>query len=698
MPVSDAGNSRELGRLNALSTEQSRDELSELDLLPTAELVSLMCRDVRRVPDAVATAQEAIIRAVEGVVERLERGGRLIYVGAGTAGRLGMLDAAEAGPTFNIAPDRVIALIAGGNGAFDTAMEAAEDDREGGAAAIRALAVEHHDVVVGIAASGRTPYVLGAIDAANDAGAFTIGLACNLGTPLAASAAMTVEVVVGPEIIAGSTRLNAGTAQKIILNIISTAAMVRLGRTYGGLMVDLRVTNAKLRERATRIVAEIAGTGRDEARKALELSDWRPKVAAAMIVGRTDRATATQVIDRHRGRLRPALDELAGSSTKRQPAVRGADRRLGVAAAYVDGALVPGDISIRDGEITGVGLAGPGSGLAIPSLVDAQVNGYAGIDILSADTAGLSVVGEELLRAGVGAYQPTLITAPESDTLRALSRIAALDDDPSRRATVTGVHLEGPFLSPERAGTHPREHLRAPDPALLERLLAAGPVRMVTLAPELAGATELVRICRARGVAVALGHSAATAAEADAGFAAGAWAVTHLFNAMAPITARSPGLAGAALANPRVNVQLIADGAHVSDELIRLAFAAAAGRCSLVSDAVAAAGGPDGTYRLGAVHVEVRDGIARRDDGTLAGSTAPLSDGLARLACLGIDRRMAVAAVTGLPARLLGIHGAGRLAPGIPANLLVVDDELRIQTVLAMGQQLETFEQAPAAG
>jgi N-acetylglucosamine-6-phosphate deacetylase len=211
---------------------------------------------------------------------------------------------------------------------------------------------------------------------------------------------------------------------------------------------------------------------------------------------------------------------------------------------------------------------------------------------------------------------------------------------------------------------------------------------MVTLAPELAGALELVEFCVRRGVVVSLGHSEAGALEAERAFSAGASAVTHLFNAMAPPSARAPGLVGAALSTPGVAVQLIADGVHVSDELLRVAFAAAPGRCSLISDAVSAAGLRDGVFRLGTVTIEVREGIARRQDDTLAGSTARLSEGLARLGRIGIDSAEVVAAVTDRPARLIGAPELGGLSPGGRADVLVLDEELGVQQLVVGGVEV----------
>lgn len=680
--------------LERLGTEQVRSELADLDQLSVEELVSLMCSDVRRVPDALQASEEAIAHAVTGVVERLGRGGRLVYIGAGTAGRLGMLDAAEAGPTFNVPEGQVVGVLAGGTGAFGVPVENAEDDREGGSDAIRALGITEPDVVVGISASGRTPYVLAALETAKAAGALTVGVACNSGTPLGELADLPIEVAVGAEVIAGSTRMNAGTAQKIVLNIISTAAMVRLGKTHGNLMVDLRPTNEKLRDRAARIVAEIAETTTTEAHEALEASGWKPKVAAAMLVGGIGSDKASQQLAEYEGRLRPALVALrAGSGS-----VPGDERssrpagwtRLGVRAAFVGGTLVPGDVAVRGGEIVAVGLSGPGSGYAIPGFVDAQVNGYAGIDVLDADADALLSMGRSLLVDGVMAYQPTLITSELSQLRRAAAQIAAATQHTGRHATVLGIHLEGPFLAPARAGTHPVDRLRSPDLGLLAELLGIGDVTMVTIAPELPGSIELIERCRARNVAVSLGHSAATALQAARGFDAGATAVTHLFNAMAPLLAREPGLAGAALSREGITVQLVADGVHVSDEMIRVVFAAARGRCTLVSDAIAAAGAGDGIVQLGEVTVTVSHGVARRADGTIAGSAGRLRDGLARLGRLGVAPVDAIAAVTRRPAELIGNPRFGDLRSGGAADLLVIDDGLELARVIVDGKQIET--------
>jgi N-acetylglucosamine-6-phosphate deacetylase len=358
--------------------------------------------------------------------------------------------------------------------------------------------------------------------------------------------------------------------------------------------------------------------------------------------------------------------------------------RLGVAQAVVDGALVAGDVEIADGTVAAVGLGGGGAGTAIPGLVDLQVNGFAGIDLLAADAAGVRDVGEALLRHGVTAFQPTLITSAPEELERAVRAVAAADGGGGR---ILGVHLEGPFLSPDRAGTHPPEHLRAPDAALLARLLDAGPVTTMTVAPELPGALALIDDLRDAGIVVSLGHSDATADVAHVAFDAGVRTVTHLFNAMRPFGSRDPGLAGAALVRDDVVVQIIADGVHLAPETTELVWRAADGRVAVVSDAIAAAGLGDGEYRLGSVAVSVRDGVASREDGTLAGSARPLLAGVRNAVALGVPLPAAVAAASATPARILGREDVGRLAPGRPADVVVLDDALAVRRVLVGGEE-----------
>ncbi|HEY5303370.1 MAG TPA: N-acetylmuramic acid 6-phosphate etherase [Acidimicrobiales bacterium] len=666
---------RDAAQLRRLGTEQVRPELDMLDQMSVEDLVALMCHDVRQVPDALGAARHAIAQAVLGAVAQLERGGRLIYVGAGTAGRLGMLDAAEAGPTFNVDDGQVVGVLAGGHLAFGVPVENVEDDVDAGSRAIKELGVGEVDCVVGISASGRTPYVLGAVAAARQAGAVTIGLSCNVQTPLSQSADLPIEVVVGPELIAGSTRMNSGTAQKLVLNIISTATMVRLGKTYGNLMVDVRATNEKLRDRSRRIVARITGASDDVVVTALDACEWRPKIACTMIVGGLTCEDATQLLAEYHQRLRPVLDSLRAATRSNS---RSAWRRLGVGAAFVDGALVTGDVAVSEGEIVAIGLPGEGTGIAIPGFVDNQINGYYGVDLLNAEVEEIVAMGEALLRDGVIAYQPTLITSDFAQLRQAAARVSAARQLGANGARILGLHLEGPFLSRRRAGTHPVQYLREPDVAHLDALLSCGDVAMMTIAPELPGALDIIGECVRRGVVVSLGHSAATSEEARRGFDAGATAVTHLFNAMEPMSARSPGLAGRSLSRDDVMVQIIADGVHVSDEMLRLAFRAAPQRCVLVSDAIAAAGVDRDVVQLGEVTVLINDGEARRVDGTLAGSIGKLRDGLIRLRSLDIDTLDALRAVISRPQQFVAGSEVPSLRPGSRANFFVLDDKLRM--------------------
>ena len=283
--------------------------------------------------------------------------------------------------------------------------------------------------------------------------------------------------------------------------------------------------------------------------------------------------------------------------------------RIGVEAALVDGVLLRGDVAVEDGRISAVGLAGTGHGVAVPGFVDLHVHGFGGVDFATTDAAGYRRAGEALLATGVTAFKPTFVTAPVDELVASLRELPTDAVGPR----VLGCHLEGPFISPARLGMHRAEAQLDPDPAQLARLLDAGPVSQMTFAPELAGAGELLATLTARGIVAACGHSDADAGEAHAAFDRGATHVTHLFNAMRPLRHRAPGLAGAALARDDVTVELILDGNHLADETVRLAWRAAAGRVVLVTDAIAAAGvsDRDGRWHLGAVDVEVRDGVVR---------------------------------------------------------------------------------------
>ncbi|MDO9377999.1 MAG: N-acetylmuramic acid 6-phosphate etherase [Nocardioidaceae bacterium] len=302
--------------LGTLSTEEVGGEFAGLDALGTLDAARLMNAADATVPAAVEAVLPALAAAVDRIADGMRRGGRLLYVGAGTAGRLGVLDASECPPTFDTDPGRVVGLIAGGPVALTTAVEGAEDDGDQGGHDVLAQGVGPLDTVVGISASGRTPYAIGAVRAARTAGAFTVGLSCNAGSALGGAADVALEVVVGPEVVAGSTRLKSGTAQKLVLNMLSTLTMVRLGKTYGNLMVDLRATNDKLRARSWRIVREATGAADPEVDAAMDAAHGEVKVAIAVLVAGVDAATARAALEHHDGVLRAALDSLTTPTTK----------------------------------------------------------------------------------------------------------------------------------------------------------------------------------------------------------------------------------------------------------------------------------------------------------------------------------------------------------------------------------------------
>ncbi|MFE9340888.1 N-acetylmuramic acid 6-phosphate etherase [Streptomyces sp. NPDC007063] len=294
-------------QLGTLTTEAFRSELAEIDQLPTLEIAKIMNGEDSTVPTAVAAQLPVIAEAIDGIAERMARGGRLLYAGAGTAGRMGVLDASECPPTFNTAPGQVTGLIAGGPGALVNSVEGAEDSAEAAADELAALGVTADDTVVGISASGRTPFAVGAVEYARSRGALTVGLACNADSALGAAAEHGIEVVVGPELLTGSTRLKAGTAQKLVLNMLSTLTMIRLGKTYGNLMVDLRASNEKLRARSRRIVELATGAPDEEIEAALTATDGEVKAAILTILGGVPAPAAERLLSSSHGHLRAAL-------------------------------------------------------------------------------------------------------------------------------------------------------------------------------------------------------------------------------------------------------------------------------------------------------------------------------------------------------------------------------------------------------
>jgi N-acetylmuramic acid 6-phosphate etherase len=295
--------------MSRLTTEARNPASHKIDALSPLEIVRLINAEDSRVPEAVAREAANIARAVEVIAERLRAGGRLIYIGAGTSGRLGVLDASECPPTFSTPPEMVVGLIAGGYGALTRAIEGAEDHPESAVADLKQVNFSRGDVLVGIATSGRTPYVIGGLQYAREIGAFAIGLACNDDSALTDVADLMITPVVGPEVISGSTRMKAGTATKLVLNTLTTGAMVLLGKTYGNLMVDLKATNTKLVARTRRIVAELTGLTEDESERQLAHCDGELKTAVVAHRHNVSANVARDLLSRAGGQLRVALEQ-----------------------------------------------------------------------------------------------------------------------------------------------------------------------------------------------------------------------------------------------------------------------------------------------------------------------------------------------------------------------------------------------------
>ena len=297
--------------LDKLLTEQRNPASERIDTLQTGDILRVMNAEDRKVADSVAAEIRHIAEAVDAAVAALERGGRLFYIGAGTSGRLGVLDASECPPTFNVSPDTVQGIIAGGEGALARAIEATEDDPDMGARDLVARGFRRSDVLVGLAASGRTPYVLGAVKQARSMGAVTVGVSCTPESQLSRAVDIAIEPLPGPEIIAGSTRLRAGTATKLVLNMISTAVMIRLGHVYRNMMVNVQPRNRKLVDRACRIIEEAGGVTYKRASELLNRSGGSVKTAIVMARLEIPRSEAEARLKQAKGRVAVALGECA---------------------------------------------------------------------------------------------------------------------------------------------------------------------------------------------------------------------------------------------------------------------------------------------------------------------------------------------------------------------------------------------------
>lgn len=294
--------------LTKLTTEQRNPKTMELDSFSPIEIARVMNEENTNVIKAIDEVLPQVASAIEWAGEALNAGGRIIYMGAGTSGRLGVLDAVECPPTFGVSYDTVVGLIAGGEGAFVKAAEGAEDNAEAGAADLAALELESRDIVIGIAASGRTPYVIGGLRYANEAGCRTVAIACNKDSAVGAEAQLVIEPVTGPEVLTGSTRLKAGTAQKLVLNMISTGSMVAAGKVYQNLMVDVKQSNEKLRVRAQNIVMMATECTREQAAEALEACHHHVKGAIAMLLLDCDATAAEAALDEAHGHVRAAVE------------------------------------------------------------------------------------------------------------------------------------------------------------------------------------------------------------------------------------------------------------------------------------------------------------------------------------------------------------------------------------------------------
>ena len=296
--------------MSEILTEQRNPATMGIDRMSALEIVTVMNSEDEEVATAVKRVLPEIALAVELIVHRLENGGRLLYFGAGTSGRLGVLDASECAPTFSVAPTLVQGFIAGGIAALSTSVEGAEDDLEAGALVVREeVMATPGDVAVAIAASGRTPYAIGALDEARRIGAASIALVCTENSPLAKAADVTIELLVGPEVLSGSTRLKAASAQKMVLNMLSTASMIRLGKTYQNLMVDLKATNNKLIDRAERIIRTATGCSQNKAKVLLEKTDYRVKPALVMALAGVELKEAERRLEVAKGWVRDAVRE-----------------------------------------------------------------------------------------------------------------------------------------------------------------------------------------------------------------------------------------------------------------------------------------------------------------------------------------------------------------------------------------------------
>ena len=296
-----------LQTLSTLITEQRNTNSMHVDSLSALEIVQLMNEEDKQVPLAIEKCLPQIAQAVECIVAAFQQGGRLVYIGAGTSGRLGVLDASECPPTFGVSPEMVKGIIAGGERALRHPIEGAEDSKKQAVVDLQTIQFSSKDVLVGIAASGRTPYVIGALEYAKSLGSVTVSIASNPNSAMANIVDIAIDTVVGPEVLTGSSRLKSGTAQKLVLNMLTTASMILMGKCYQNLMVDVQASNEKLKARAIRIVMQATDCDKALAEETLKLADQNAKLAIMMILSGLDRAQAEALLEKHQGKLQLAL-------------------------------------------------------------------------------------------------------------------------------------------------------------------------------------------------------------------------------------------------------------------------------------------------------------------------------------------------------------------------------------------------------
>ncbi|MCM3395214.1 MULTISPECIES: N-acetylmuramic acid 6-phosphate etherase [Cytobacillus] len=295
--------------ITKLNTEQRNPKTMEVDLMTTEEIITIINQEDAIVPNAIAREIPHIVKVVDEITDSFKKGGRLIYVGAGTSGRLGIIDASECPPTYGTDPEMVVGIIAGGKEAMTEAVEGAEDDSEQGRQDVADIQLSDKDVLVGIAASGRTPYTIGALQYGNEVGAVTVAVACTKDSEMGRIAKYTIAPITGPEVVTGSTRMKAGTAQKLVLNMLTTASMIKLGKVYGNLMVDVQMTNEKLFKRAENIVKMATGASDEEAQAALKEQNHNTKAAILQILTGLKGEAAARLLKKHNGYLREAIAE-----------------------------------------------------------------------------------------------------------------------------------------------------------------------------------------------------------------------------------------------------------------------------------------------------------------------------------------------------------------------------------------------------